>query len=734
EPRVAEVVIRGNRRIEEAVIRARVKTRAGEPLSRAQVREDVKAIYQLGYFDDVRVEVAPGPTGQVVTFVVVERPQIGQIVFEGRSKLSEEELREALTIKPNTLADPAAIRASEQKLKALYAERGYLDATVTSRLDPQPDQRVTLVFVIREGEKVPVRRVEFEGNQAFTDGRLARVVSTKRRTFWSWLTGSDVLKPDALERDQALLTQFYLDRGYANVRVGRPRVERRPEGLVITYPIQEGPRFTIGAVGFSGELLKPEAELRGRLRTRPGRPFSASDVRRDIDTLQTIYADEGYAFAAVTPQTRVNEARRTIDLTFELAKNQRVRFGEIEITGNVSTRDKVIRRELKIAEGELYSATGLARSRQRLRQLGFFKDVRISTTPVEGTGQEVVDVAVAVEEQPTGQFTFGAGFSSEEAFSFVTQLSQLNLFGLGHRVALSGRFGTRVVFFDLSYTDPYFLDTRLSAGIDLFRVEREFTDFDRKNAGGVLRFGYPLSDTWRVNLAYKLEEIRITNVEPTVTSPFILSQAALGTVLSSGVTLSLRHDGRDYFLDPTRGDLTSFTLEVAGGPFGGNIDIYRLEASTRWYRPLFWRLIGSAALTVGHVDTLEGGPVPVFERYFLGGINSLRGYQARSVGPQDPPGSGVVVGGETALFGSVELLIPLFPESGAGLKWLFFFDIGNAFGRGEAIDLSRLKRSWGYGIRWLSPLGPIRLEFGRPLDLGPGDRKESVQFTIGTVF
>ncbi len=732
---VAEVLIRGNRRIEDDVIRARIKTRPGVPLSPVQVRQDVKALFQLGFFEDVRVEVAAGPTGPVVTFVLAERPQIASIGIEGRHEIKEEDVRGAITVKPHTLVDPAAVRASGQKITALYADKGFLDAKVTTRLDPLVDNRVNLVFVIEEGKKVPVRRVQFEGNQAFSDRRLRRVVETRTRGFWSWLTGSGVLKTDAFERDQALLTQFYLDRGYANVRVGRPRVERRGDGLAITVPIQEGPRFTIRSVGFRGELLKPESALRGKLATRPGDVFKASDIRKDIDTLSTIYADEGYAFAAITPNTAMDPAMKTIDLTFELAKNQRVRFGEINITGNLATRDKVVRRELKIAEGDQYSATGLNKSRTRVRQLGFFKDVRVTTTPVEGTNQEVVDVNVAVEEQPTGQFTFGAGFSSEEAFSFVTQLSQSNLFGRGQRASLSGRFGTRTIAFDASFTEPYFLDTPLSVGVDLFNVRREFTDFERRSTGGVLRLGYPLSDTWRANVAYKLERIKITDVTSTVTSAFVLAQAALGTVTSSGLTWSLRHDGRDFFLDPTRGDLTTFSAEVIGGPFGGNVDVFRLEASSRWFTPLpIWKLVGSVGGTIGHVDSLEGGQVPIFERYFLGGINSVRGYRARSIGPQEPPGSGVVVGGETILVFNAELLIPLFPESGAGLKWVFFFDAGNAFARSEGIDLADLKKSWGFGIRWFSPLGPIRLEFGRALDLKPGDQKEPIQFTLGAQF
>ncbi|HEY8369781.1 MAG TPA: outer membrane protein assembly factor BamA, partial [Thermodesulfobacteriota bacterium] len=442
---VAEVVVRGNRRIDDAVIRTRIRTRAGEPLSAVTVRNDVKALYQLGFFEDVRVEVTPSAEGPIVAFVVVERPQIAAIVIEGREEVSEEDVREAITVKPNTLADPAAIQASVLQVKALYTDKGFLDATVTTRLDPQPDDRVNLVFVIDEGEKVPVRRIEFEGNTAFSDRKLRGVIDTSEKGFWSWLTGSGVLKSDALERDQQLLTQFYLDRGYANVRVGRPTVTREADGLKLTFPITEGPRFNIGTIDFRGELVESEEALRERLVTEPGSLFKASNLRKDIDTLTTVYADHGYAFAAVTPNTRVDAERKVIDVTFELAKNQLVRFGEINITGNVQTRDKVIRRELRIAEGEQYSATGLAKSRQRVRALGYFRDVRITTTPVPDTDQQVVDVDVQVDEQPTGQFTFGAGFSSEEAVSFLVQLQQSNLFGRGQRAALAGRFGTRTI-------------------------------------------------------------------------------------------------------------------------------------------------------------------------------------------------------------------------------------------------------------------------------------------------
>ncbi len=732
---VAEVVVRGNRRIEDAVIRTRIRTRVGEPLSAARIREDLKSLYQLGFFEDVRVEVTPSAAGVVVAFVVVERPQIAAILLEGHKEVSEEDIRAAITVKANTLADPTAIQASALKIKALYADKGFLDAKVTGRLDPQPDDRVNLVYVIDEGKKVPVRRIDFEGNSAFSDRKLRGVIDTGEKGFWSWLTGSGVLKSDALERDQQLLTQFYLDQGYANVRVGRPTITREDKGLKLTFPVDEGPRFDIGTIGFRGELVESEAKLRERLVTEPGSRFKASSLRKDIDTLTLVYADHGYAFAAVTPNTRVDTERKVIDLTFELTKNQKVRFGEINITGNAQTRDKVIRRELRIAEGDEYSGTGLARSRQRVRALGYFRDVRITTTPVPGMDQQVVDVDVQVDEQPTGQFTFGAGFSSEEAFSLLVQLQQSNLFGRGQRAALAGRFGTRTIAYDFSFTEPYFLDTPLSVGIDLFDIDREFTDFDRKSSGGALRLGYPLSDTWRAGVAYKLELITIRNVAETVTSPVILSQAELGQVTSSGVTFTLRHDGRDYPIDPTRGDITTLTAEVTGGPFGGNVETYRFEASSRWYFPLgFFGLVGSLNGTVGHVDSLEGGPVPLFERYFLGGINTIRGYRSRSVGPQDPPESGTVIGGETAVIFNSEILVPLFPDSGAGLKAVVFFDAGNALDRGEDLSFVGLKKSVGFGFRWLSPLGPIRLEFGYPLDIEPGDRKETVQFTLGMPF
>ncbi len=732
---VAEVVVRGNRRVDDAVIRTRIKTRAGEPLSPTQVRDDVKSLYQLGFFEDVRVEVAPSPAGPVVAFVVVERPQIAAILLEGRKEVSEEDVRGAISVKPNTLVDPPAVQASALKVKALYADKGFLDAAVTTRLDPQVDARVNLVFVIDEGKKVPVARIDFEGNKDFSDRKLRGVIETSEKGFWSWLTGSGVLKSEAIERDQALLTQFYLDRGYANVRIGRPAVTREDRGLKLAFPVDEGPKFRIGTVGFRGELVESESVLREKLKTEPGSLFKASSLRKDIDTLTTLYADHGFAFAAVTPNTRVDSQRKIIDLTFELKKNQEVRFGEINITGNAQTRDKVIRRELRISEGEQYSATGIARSRQRVRSLGYFRDVRLTTTPAPDTNQEVVNVDLQVDEQPTGQFTFGAGFSSDEAFSLLVQLQQSNLFGRGQRAALSGRFGTRNVAYDFSFTEPYFLDTRLSVGVDLFDIKREFTDFDRKSTGGALRFGYPLSDTWRAGAAYKLELITIRDVAATVTSPVILAQAALGQVTSSGTTFTLRHDGRDYAIDPSSGDLTTFTAEVVGGPLGGNVDVYRLEATSRWYFPLgLYGLVGSVNGTIGHVDGIDGGPVPLFERYFLGGINTVRGYRGRSIGPQDPPGSGTVIGGETAVVLNSEILVPLFPESGAGLKGVLFFDAGNSFDRGESLSFGDLKKSWGFGLRWLSPLGPIRLEFGYPLDIEPGDRKETVQFTLGAPF
>ncbi|ANA39948.1 MULTISPECIES: outer membrane protein assembly factor BamA [Geobacter] len=738
--KIIDVRVNGNRRVETAAITNALSLKTGDLLYAEKVDADVRAVYKLGQFIDVRAETEQGDGGVVLVYTVQEKPIIREIRIEGNKELSTDKVRDALGLKANSIFSQKELTLAGKRVKKLYGDEGYYLAEVTTRSEKRSDTDVRVIVSVAEGEKVLIKSIRFEGNKAFSASKVRGVMETKEKWFLSWLTGAGTYKDEVVKNDVNLIADLYFNNGYVNVKVGEPQVTLNEDksGLIVTIGITEGDQFRTGSIGFKGDLLEKEEDLAKGLRLKSGDIFSRANLRTDVMALTDLYADKGFAFANVTPLTKVNPETKTVDLTFEFEKGDKVFFDRINVSGNTKTRDKVIRRELKVAEGETYSSTGLKQSKQRLMNLGFFEEAAIST--VKGSSENKLDVNIEVKEKPTGTFSIGAGYSSLDGLIGQGSVSQGNFLGLGLRANLAASIGGKSSTFNLGLTDPYFLDTRWTLGGDLYRTERDYLDFTRRATGGDIKAGYPLSDTMRTLWVYKYEQKEIFDISPALR---VVPETDSTT---SSIYVSLTRDTTDYRLDPTRGMVNNLSVEFAG--LGGTNRFLRYYGDTSVFFPTGFGTVLSLRGTLGYIQGLGGKDISIDERFFAGGINTLRGFEGRSVSPSiityvptTDPLTGLpttnperaFVGGDKEAILNVEYTIPLLKD--AGLKGVLFFDAGNVYGENQDM-FSSVLMSYGAGIRWVSPMGPLRLEYGIPLNPRDGIDKSSgrFEFSIGSFF
>jgi outer membrane protein insertion porin family len=746
EEKIGEITIKGNRRIETAVILNLLKLKAGEPLDAEKVDGDIRAIYNLGHFQDVKAETGRGEKGLTLTYRVVEKPIIREVRIEGNKEIKEEKIREAIELKLNSVFSPKELAKSAKKVKKLYADEGYYLAEVETTTIRKSDTEIRVVFKVTEGDKILITALRFEGNRAFTPRKLKKVMETSEKWFLSWLTGAGTYKEDVLKNDVNLISDLYFNNGYVNVKVGEPKVELAADkkGLAVTIGITEGDQFRAGSIGFKGDLLESEGELAKKVKLKPGDIFNRSLLRGDVFTLTDLYADKGYAFANITPVSKVSGEQKTIDITFDFEKGEKVYIDRINISGNTKTRDKVVRRELKLAEGDLYGATPLKKSKQSLMNLGFFEEANIST--VKGSAANKLNMNVDVKEKPTGTFSIGAGYSSLDGIIGQGSVQQANFLGLGLKANAAASLGSKSQTYNLGLTDPYFMDTKWTLGADLYRTKRDYIDYTRRATGGDIKAGYPLSDTVSVFGLYKYEQKEISSqsqaLQDNIRRGLVIAPETDST--TSAIMTSISRNTTDYRIDPSSGMVNSLSAEFAG--LGGTNRYARFVGNTTFFYPVVWGTVLSLRGELGYIRGL-GKEVPIDEKFYLGGINTIRGYGGRTVSPfvssiaplQDI--NGVVnltpirafIGGTAEAFFNMEYQFPLLKE--AGLKGLLFADAGNSYDGADKL-FSRVLASYGFGFRWFSPIGPLRLEYGIPVNprAGIDSKSGKLEFSIGSFF
>lgn len=761
-----DVRIVGTRRVEADVVRAAISEKKGAPYDPRTVARDVRALMKLGYFSDVEVDREGDPNEPVLVYNLTERPTVAEVKHEGNEELSNDDLKDTIELKPFDLLDLAKVQKDVKKIQDKYVEKGYFLAEVTYRLEKKPDNQVNVVYVINEKAKVLVREVRFVGNEHVSADEILQYMQTRPGDYLSFVTGTGTFKEDAFDHDLQAVSAVYLDRGYVTVKVGKPTLSLSPDKryIYITIPVEEGEQYTIGSVKFSGQLLGQEPALWKVVKSKEGELFVRSRVGQDLFALGDVYRDLGYAYANVTPLTAADPVKRLIDLNYEVQPGQQVHFERIEFVGNERTRDKVIRRELRIYEGELFNGSALKTSKNRVTALGYFETVEITTKP--GSADDKIVAIVEVKEKSTGTFQLGAGFSSYENFVLTGQIAQQNFFGWGQSLSLQVQWSSIRQLGQIQFVEPYFLDTKWTFAFDVYANEGIYTSFTRRAVGGNVTWGYELSGLAPYfSFARNLEDVRLL---ATYTDEHVnVNNAATGVVsnsLSSGTTSSLRLtlqvDKRDNRIFPTAGLYGSVSLEAAPpflspeAIFGQTYQFTRASLDLRAYHPFPKGFVGRLRLTAGAIRAWDSShPVPISELYYVGGINSVRGYRYLSISPIrrimssfDPLATTttVAIGGDWDLVINSEIEFPVVEK--VGLKGVVFFDAGNSYSyRKDPFELSGYDRplymSLGFGFRWQSPVGPLRFEWGFPLNRRRDpitgtwiDQPVDFEFTIGNFF
>ena len=723
---IASIAPEGNKRIDSGAILRNITTRAGDFYEPEQLRNDLKNVFKMGYFDDVRLKVEDTDKGKKVVFEVDEKPVIGQVTISGQDELKEDAIREVISVVANTILNPNKTRESVENIKSLYKSKGFYNTEVTTELTYPKPERADVRFVINEGQKVYIKEIRFAGNDSFENKELEKVMGTKEKGLLSWFTDSGVLKREILEQDAARITAFYHNHGFIEAMVGKPKVTQEDKWLYITIDISEGGRYRVGKIDLSGDLIAEKEELLALLKLREEEYLSRNTLRQDILRLNDYYAEHGYAFAEATPSIDTHKEENLVDVSIHLTKGNLVYINRITITGNTRTRDKVVRREMLIKEKGIFDSKALRKSHQQLQFLDFFEDVAI--TPEPTADKTTMDLIVDVKEKPTGAFSIGAGYSSVDNLMFMAEISQNNFLGRGQRLALQANVSGTSTRYNLGFTEPHFYDTQLLTGIDLYNWEREYDTYTRDSIGFAVRFGYPIWEQWKMSFSYGFDDTDLKDVADDADQSI---KDSLNVNTTSFVAWGLSRDTRNHPYITTSGSLHSMRVEYAGGIQLGDSQYTKLEGSTAWFFP---GLIADETaiqlrFSAGQVWENKTDKLPDFEKFYLGGINSLRGFPARTVAV---PVSGTkdYVGGEIMWYSNIEYHFPLIKDG--GLRALVFYDVGNVYD--NSWDFNDIRQDVGIGFRWLSPMGPLRLEWAYVIDPKPGDDTSNWEFSIGGGF
>jgi len=724
--RVSRLNVKGNRRIEKDAILGVMQTREGEMVNPARLREDLKAVYKMGYFTDVKIDISDTPDGVVLTVLVTEKPAIKEIITKGNHKVKRDKIVEVMDLKPFSVASESAIRESINKIQNMYREKGYYEVRITHELVPVTNTEVNLVLHVDEGGKVAIKEINFEGNEHFKAKELRDVMETKEKSWVfaiNWITGSGKLTKDLLERDAEKISAFYYNHGYIKAKVADPKVDIKGKYIYITISIQEGPQYQVGKIDLQGDLIDDKEKILGKIGIPKEKIYSREVLQTDITTLSDLYADKGYANADVTPLIKEDDQALKVDVTFDIHQGNKVYFERIDIAGNVKTRDKVIRRELRVYEQELFSATNLKESIKNLRRLEYFEDVNFGTSP--GSAPDHMNLKITVKERPTGTFGVGAGYSTQDRLVGMVEVSQNNLFGRGQQVKIQGIIGSISHRFRASFTEPYLFDRPLGFGLDAFNWQRAYDEYTRVSVGGDVRMSHPLKWKYtRLFWLYRYEYVKLENLAPNP-SPIIVEASKIHNTSATGFTL--RRDSRDSLFAPTKGSDNSIGVEMAG--LGGDVAFMRYIAESGWYFPWKWSTVGVLHARVGYMQRLDWGQMPVYEKFYLGGIESIRGFKYADISPRDPV-TNERIGGDKFIQLNAEYRFPLYKK--LGLMGTVFFDAGNVYGANMVGPF--LRPTSGVGLRWFSPMGPLRVEWGYNLSKHPWEKQSAWEFTMGGTF
>lgn len=728
---ISRITIEGNNRISDATIISNIKARAQQPYNENVVNGDVKTLFGLGFFENIEVEKIKRPDGLEVIFTLHEKPVVKQIVVSRTRYIKKRNILETLEtmdLKEGSFFDEFKIKKSLEKITDMYRKKGFstTSAAYTTEID-QADNSLVLNVTIDEQKIARIRRIVFKGNTSFAEKRLKKLIKTRERA----LIKRGVFKQDVLEDDIERLKDFYIEQGFSEVKV-EGSWDFIGSEVYITFKIDEGERYNLGKIDVTGNVEIGRDDLFPLLKLKEDDIFITSKVEVQALALQSYYFDKGYIFAQVRPISFLNPDTGKVDITFQINENEINYVEMIMIRGNERTKDKVIRRELRIAPGDKFEGEKIKKSRQRLENLGFFEDIRFDTEPSARPNWQ--NLVVEVNEAKTGYLSFGGGYSSIDEFVGFVELRQRNFdyqnwqtfTGAGQDLSIAASFGTLTEAYELSFTNPYVFDSPYSFGFDVYRRQHKREEdvgygYDSDTRGGALRVGREFSDTVKAGITYRLETVEISDVVADATQEL---KDEVGENDLSSLELNFSWDTRDNVFNPTQGQHLSNTFQMTGGALGGDKDFFKLYSRYSIFFPLINRSVLELRARAGWADPFSGTPkVPIYERFFAGGSNTIRGYHERKIGPidsvtEDP------IGGESLFIGNVEYTYPLTDF----LKTAVFFDTGNVWAKNSDFLSGNLKSSVGLGLRVKTPLGPISLDYGWPLDIEPGEEGKEGRF------
>ncbi len=730
---IQAISVVGSQRIEPDTVRSYLTVQQGDKFSNDALDKSLKALFATGLFADVGFR----RDGDRLVVRVVENPIINRIAYEGNKKFDEKKLNDEVQLRPRTVYTRTRVQADLKRILELYRRAGRFAATVDPKIIQLSENRVDVVFEINEGKPTKIDSINFVGNHVFSNQDLQEVVSTKESHWWRFFSNADSYDPDRLTYDQELLRKFYLSNGYADFRVSSAIAELTPDrtAFIISFRIEEGARYKFGKVGITVALkdVKPES-LKPLLTMKPGDWYNATQVENVQDAITDALGDRGYAFVATEPDLTRNSTTHTIDLTYQVGEGPRVYVERIDITGNVRTLDRVIRREFPIAEGDAFSNSKMKKAKQNLDNLGFFKKADITNVP--GSAPDRTILKTAVQEQSTGEFTVGTGFSTSEGILGNASVHESNLLGRGLDARLSATVAQYAKLFEFSFTNPYFLDRPIAAGFDLFDSNTNYSSYSNysfSSLGATARFGFQVIPDLRATYNYTVRDDKLSDIVDSSISPYILAQE--GTRIASSVGQTLLWDKRDNRLDPTSGYYIQLDTSFAG--LGGTVRYIRNVADVGYFYPIAPKWVLRLSGEGGAVQGL-GKRVNIQDSFFLGGDN-LRGFADAGVGPHDLS-TDDALGGHRYYAGTVQLSVPLGLPEELGIGAHVFTDFGSlqsptipsVANPDPYSNSSALRVASGIGFSWKSPMGPIAIDLGVPVIKKLGDKTEVFRVNFGT--
>lgn len=724
---IQRIEIEGNRHIERQAIVGKLSIQAGDPFSQEQIREEIQNIYNMGFFQEVDVATQLVANEVVVVFQVKEKPFTVEVVYDGNEEIADDKLSEKNTIRSQTFLDQEQVKVSVEHFRKLYQEKGYFHAEIVPIVDMIEKGQARLTYFIEEGKQAHIKTISFEGRNVLKEKQLIQFMANQEYSWpWSIFSDAGILRRDEVPNDVERIKEVYMNKGYLDVQVGMPRIDldETKEWFTLVFPIVEGEPYIVSQIQYEGNEVFSEAELREGLAIESGQVFQRVKIRDEITRLTDLYGSRGYAFTEATPSIEPDTVTRSARIGFSIDEGEMVRIKDIRITGNSKTRDNVIRRELRVAERDMIDSPAIKRSFERLNNLNFFETVEI--LPKQLAPGEV-DLDVKVKEKPTGAFSIGGGFSTLDQFTLIADISEGNFLGLGYLAKIRGQLGGRRTLGIITFRNPAIFDTLTSGQIDGFRTRTNFLTYDETRIGANLTFGRGFSEFITGTFTLVAEQINIRDVDSD--APDII-QNQKGKQSTTGFRASLFRDSRDYFLDPREGTRIGVRTSLGTDLLGGSNNFYSGAFDVLKFTPLpFWDFRHSIRGRIGYGAGFDGESLPIPEFFFVGGINTVRGFKFGRAGPvtsgNDP------AGGNKEFIINNDLIFPVLPD--AKLNGVIFFDYGKGFAKGEKLDFD-LRMAAGFEVRWISPFGPLRAAYGLNLDRRSGEKKGVFEFSVGSVF